>query len=779
MSTPQHMKTNNRFKSAEAVCRAVHGDDPFAVKYLYRCKTTRRVKQTAFEHLSLEEHLEQFSNRADDGWEAFLLLGRTDGDGYKAENVISTQAIAIDWDQGFDREDWIASRYRPSIILHTSEGRAHTVWLLDSSIPAAQFSQYARCFAWRFGGDASFGTAIQAVRLPGFVNRKNSKNKWKVVLDDASRLECRFDHQELAAAFDFRLVKAARFEPEVANVAARSHSHALQSGERLLEDLKDALNHLSPEPYDDWIDVGMVLKRFGAPGKDLWTEWARKSSKFREGEAEYKWDTFDKHGKLNAATIFYKAQKKGWKNPGQGRHGGVTVAREVSLMDLGRMLSEQMGRDYAVIEVEGAAKGVYRFKRWNGEAFQGLNDQERRQCIADEFALLVQRRGQLEDFRAVTRDTGTKRGLDGIAEHIGEYLLAQSRQRDASGYPYFAVANGVVNLLTGKLVPADLRPVTAQRGTVAFVPGATCPKFTQFVRQITAGDREFCRYLMRLFGYIALGDPKQHVFPIFIGKGGNGKSVLVNVMSHLFGDYVGAVPPTVIMAKSHVNDAPTPFLAKLKGTRLAVIAEPNGKHQLDAGVIKNLTGGENIAVRGMYRDVEAFRPEFVPIVLTNEMPGVRDNDHGMWRRLQIVPFSQTFEGKERDTNLERKLIEEASGILNRLLTGVGDYLTQNLNPPSAVTAKTARLRAAVNPFEQFFKNYFEVDEAAEFALAEAYAAFERWRKANPSHRAMSKQEIGKNLERRGLVRNTKRNVPYFQGARLVPGSLGPLHADRP
>ena len=98
---------------------------------------------------------------------------------------------------------------------------------------------------------------------------------------------------------------------------------------------------------------------------------------------------------------------------------------------------------------------------------------------------------------------------------------------------------------------------------------------------------------------------------------------------------------------------------------------------IDSGAVKSLTGDKIFSVRKIYEDTKDIRLDFLLMMLANTLPVVRDNDHGLWRRMQVIPFNRHFTQEEADENLPDKLIREASIILNIMLAGTHDYLTNS------------------------------------------------------------------------------------------------------
>lgn len=362
---------------------------------------------------------------------------------------------------------------------------------------------------------------------------------------------------------------------------------------------------------------------------------------------------------------------------------------------------------------------------------------------------------------------GTNRALNNLSDHVAEFLLKESEKRNATSYPYFAVANGILNLISQQLLPDNLRPITHMRSTVIFDPSTVAPLFVKTLSDIFEGDDKMIAYVLRLFGHIMVGKPNKHVFLVFFGPTGrNGKSLLVEVLRAILGEFACTLPTTMIMTKSHVNDNATPTLARLVHKRLVVVSEPNRKHQLDSGFIKQLTGGEHVTARALYgADIE-FQPEFVPLMVTNVMPEIREDDDALWRRMQIVTFSRTFSDDEIDPDLKDKLLRERSGILNVLLGGVRDYLQHGLMPPEKVKSAGLTQRKLVDPLEEWYDECALAELGARTPLKALWPTYEEWHKANPRVRLLSKKEFCLKLIARGHDKFIKSHLPYFIGITL-------------
>lgn len=177
----------------------------------------------------------------------------------------------------------------------------------------------------------------------------------------------------------------------------------------------------------------------------------------------------------------------------------------------------------------------------------------------------------------------------------------------------------------------------------------------------TGGDKELQSYLQRMVGYALTGSTQEHALFFLYGTGANGKSVFVNTLATILGDYATNAPMDTFM-ETRTDRHPTD-MAGLRGARfVAAIETEQGKRWAESK-LKNLTGGDKISARFMRQDFFEFFPQFKLFVAGNHKPAIRNIDEAMKRRLHLIPFTITVPPERRDKNLQQKLLAERDGIL--------------------------------------------------------------------------------------------------------------------
>lgn len=95
---------------------------------------------------------------------------------------------------------------------------------------------------------------------------------------------------------------------------------------------------------------------------------------------------------------------------------------------------------------------------------------------------------------------------------------------------------GMVELKTGKRRKADPKHGITKHTAIAPSQDA-CPTWTRFLSEATKGDDDMVEFLKRWCGYCLTGDTREHALIFLYGPGGNGKSVFLDTIDRIMGDY--------------------------------------------------------------------------------------------------------------------------------------------------------------------------------------------------------------------------------------------------
>lgn len=343
--------------------------------------------------------------------------------------------------------------------------------------------------------------------------------------------------------------------------------------------------------------------------------------------------------------------------------------------------------------------------------------------------------------------------------------------------------NGVVDLRTGELltegIPGDYITKSIR---LPYDPDAPEPTlFLQFLRDVMSGDEEMTAYLLGILGYSLFGYQREQKFWMFVGQGQNGKGTLTKVIHWILDEYAVFAQSTLYM-KSRFGEAssdkPRPDLIALQGVRFAPTSEPVGGSFNDE-MVKHHTGDDPIRARTLFvgRQVE-FRPTHTLIFLTNDPPKTEDVGLSMRRRVRIVEFNERFEGDREDKDLEKKLKEEAPGILRFLIGAAKFYYENGLPEPAKVTLASAEYIEENDPLTLFVRDACVIDRHVKTNSRVLYDAYQDWALANEIQ-VMSMTGFGLAIQHRQSVkRHRERSGSYYMGIRpRNAGEIGDASED--
>jgi len=306
---------------------------------------------------------------------------------------------------------------------------------------------------------------------------------------------------------------------------------------------------------------------------------------------------------------------------------------------------------------------------------------------------------------------------------------------------------------------------------------AYAERFEAFLAEVQP-DVEKRMFLQRWFGASMSAEPVQALLFNY-GMGANGKSVLMDVLGTLLGDYAATVRIESLTGTNRRGggDA-TPDLIPLIGARLVRVSEPDQGTRLQEGLIKELTGGEPILVRALHSDFVEVKPYGKITMSGNHKPEIRGTDDGIWRRVMLMPWEVQIPPERRNPRLAEELAEEASGILNWLIDGLLAFLELGLAPPASVTEATEEYRRESDPIGEFLLTSCTITgepgdtiTAADLSNAFTFYLLERgdtpWKPTTVSRQLADKAQRWRHPQTGLSFLKTKASISLYAGLRLT------------
>lgn len=342
--------------------------------------------------------------------------------------------------------------------------------------------------------------------------------------------------------------------------------------------------------------------------------------------------------------------------------------------------------------------------------------------------------------------------------------------------------SGIVDLTTGEIRPhtkKDLNLLMTSVGISKKEPKIwlhfldttwTHPSLTE------QDKKELIHFFQKYLGYCLTGKKNYEICVTLYGNGSNGKSVILGVLNHIFGNYQKPIKSQII-ANTNANTGNIEnAIANLNNIRLGLINELKSNATINAPFVKQITShDEEMEGRFLYGNSFFFYPKFKPIIITNHKPKIIDTDNGIWRRMCAIPFPNDFEHRpDRDVNLNDKLEKEWSSILWWMIQGTIMYQKEGLEMPNCVKAVTEEYRSEMDMVARFINDMCDISVGSDYVTSSSvlFNAFKKWCYASNVELNINASQFKQELAKKGYpqVRTSKCN--NYKGIKLNADSKG-------
>jgi putative DNA primase/helicase len=324
--------------------------------------------------------------------------------------------------------------------------------------------------------------------------------------------------------------------------------------------------------------------------------------------------------------------------------------------------------------------------------------------------------------------------------------------------------SGTIDLRDGSLRPHNASDYCSRITAVA--PGGVCPTWHKFLDRVTDCNHDLKAFLQRVAGYSLTGLTSEHALFFLYGLGANGKSVFLNTLAGVLGEYHRTAPIETFTASAH--DRHPTDLAGLRGARFVTASETEEGRRWAESKIKQMTGGDKIAARFMRGDFFEFSPQFKLVIAGNHRPGLRSVDESIRRRFNLIPFTVHIPPEERDEKLAERLKEEWPGILSWMVEGCLAWQRDGLNPPDIVKAATAEYLEAEDALSCWIEEKCDRGPQARETSTDLFVSWKNWADA-AGESSGTQRRFSQKLEDRGFEKIRDRYGRSFVGIRLKSG----------
>lgn len=256
------------------------------------------------------------------------------------------------------------------------------------------------------------------------------------------------------------------------------------------------------------------------------------------------------------------------------------------------------------------------------------------------------------------------------------------------------VENGLVDVDTSTLRPHEPGYLTPVQLPIQFDPKARCPAIDQFVREVFPEDAFDLAF--EVLALAMVPDSNIQKVVLFLGQGGNGKSVFLRLVQRFIGPENYATLPLQRLEDDRFS------ASRLDGKLANICADLPATDLQGTSMLKGITGGDRLTVERKYHDSYDLHPYCKLIFSANEAPRTPDASEGFFQRWIVVPFDRTFRDQaaevgSRELDARLQTTEELSGALNRALEARRRISVDGLSEPLSCLAAREQFRATTDP----------------------------------------------------------------------------------
>ncbi|MEA3280781.1 MAG: phage/plasmid primase, P4 family [Thermodesulfobacteriota bacterium] len=325
---------------------------------------------------------------------------------------------------------------------------------------------------------------------------------------------------------------------------------------------------------------------------------------------------------------------------------------------------------------------------------------------------------------------------------------------------FFNCKNGTLDLRTSELKDHRIEDFLTKQSPINYNADAKCPIWDGFVKHIMGNSQDKIAFLQKIIGYSLTGIVNEQCLFILYGTGANGKSTMIETIREILGNYAMNVSSNTLLSQNFLsirND-----IARLNGPRFVSAAEIPMGRKLDETLVKQLTGGENVTSRFLYKEVFEYKPLFKLFLTTNHKPEIQGVDNGIWRRIYLVPFDVSVPDEKMDKELPSKLKSELEGILAWAVRGYIEWQKRGLDVPDEVRRATAHYRKEMDQLDGFFEDECTIGSGNRISLADAYSEYIKWSDL-VCQDPVGKNAFGNLMKQRGFSQSKSGGVRYWIG----------------
>jgi P4 family phage/plasmid primase-like protien len=575
----------------------------------------------------------------------------------------------------------------------------------------------------------------------------------------------KIEKENLIKEYEEAELKAKKMKVNAALQVNQNNKKNIYDDLNLVYKLVDILDIKRADKFDDWIKVGWCLRNIDYRLLKQWIDFSKKNSKFKDGECEKLWPYMRDDG-LGIGTLNV------WcKHDSPEKYREIIKNSLFSLLntsvnethtDIARVVHSMFKYDFVCVSIKNNLWYEFRSHRWvscdTGHSLRTKLSNEVVQEYRNMRTYYSQKASEdnqdkdacdskVKKFDAIVNKLKTTSFKDNIIKECKDlFYIEKFEEKLDSRCNLIGFENGVYDLDIDEF--RDGRP----EDYISFTTGINYIPYNPESKNIN-GMNDFLskiftlpqvkKYVLTLLSSFLNGNIREEKFHIWTGCGSNGKSKFIELFEKSFGEYCIKFPITLLTQKRASSGSATSELARSKGKRFASLQEPSEDEKLNIGLMKEISGGDKIQARMIYKEPIEFKPQFKMILCCNHLPSVPSDDGGTWRRIRVVEFTSRFcENPDPEKATEFKMDTDLSShfddwkehFMSMLIEHYKDYKLNGIKEPEEVLKCTREYQRSNDCYLDFVESEMERSDFSFLSYNDVYTCFKNWMTDNaPSH----------------------------------------------
>ena len=531
------------------------------------------------------------------------------------------------------------------------------------------------------------------------------------------------------------------------------------------KELVNILDIKRSDNYENWIKLGWVLYNIDKSLLNVWDNFSKKSSKYQDNKCSKLWSNM-KRRNFSIGTLIMWAKEDNYEKYRSINSTRLRSYIEIATNKTSYRSAEILYKMYKgkYVCVSKKNKGWFMFKdhKWVSieegitlrkkistslfDEVVKINDKISDEMIKsddEKKEILTKKKKKLDDLCLKLLDTSFKENI--MKECMELFYDEELNTKFDENKDLLCFKNGVYDFNNEEF--RDGRPedcITLCTNIDYIEYDEESPYVKELYEIITKiqPNKEIREFVLGYLASCLQGNIIEQKFNIWIGSGANGKSMILDLVDDCLGDYSFKLPVSYLTSKRKSSGQATPEISRAMGKRLAVLQEPDKDEVLNCGLMKETSGGDKLYARPLYGIPFEFMPQFKMILTCNNIPEIKSDDYGTWRRIRCVEYKSKFVDEPdvnneneylRDNKLVKKLkqIEYKEAFMSILINRFKLYKINEdglIPEPLEVKKHGEKIKNECDIFSNFVNDTLEEKKGNFIKITKIYQLFKTWYK---------------------------------------------------